>query len=294
VSRGLPFVYALYAWGVAAWAAVFGALTCEDGCGPGPAWKLSHHSAEWGYYWKLGLAFALIATFTALATRLVFPLALVGLALGALVAVVLWWRVDLASSNSAGDLWVWLAAGQVFGVVAVLAGRRGRPTGLSSWRGRLVTFAAVAFPFAGAVAVVAVERDTPPRLSVEQVATQAATHVVPVSTTPRGMTVDLLDFPDAPAGFRLVGIGGVEFGRRAGASFVFKRGSGRVAYTLLAGTDGLSVRPTRTEHIPVDGASRELAWVGDRLVTFKRGGRSVVIAATPGLADVMRKLAASL
>ncbi len=128
VSQALPWVYALYAWGNAVWAWLFGVLTCEEGCGgTGPAWKLSHHSAEWGYYWKLGLGFALIATFTALVTRRTFPLALFGLALATVIAAVLWWRVDLASPNSAGDLWIWLAAGQALGVAAVLIGRRGTP-----------------------------------------------------------------------------------------------------------------------------------------------------------------------
>jgi hypothetical protein len=44
--------------------------------------------------------------------------------------------------------------------------------------------------------------------------------------------------------------------------------------------------------VTVGGETRELAWVGDRLVTFERDGRSVVIAATPGLTGVMRELLA--
>jgi hypothetical protein len=120
--------YVLFAWGIAVYAWLFGALTCETGCGgTGPAWKLSHESAEWGYYWKLGLGFAAIATFTTLAARHSRALGVAGLALATIVAGVLWWRVDLASANSAGDFWIYLAVGQVLGAIAVLLGRRGTP-----------------------------------------------------------------------------------------------------------------------------------------------------------------------
>jgi hypothetical protein len=52
-SRAALCAYALYGWAIAGWSVLFGVPTCEDGCGgAGPAWTLSHHSAECGYYWK--------------------------------------------------------------------------------------------------------------------------------------------------------------------------------------------------------------------------------------------------
>ena len=46
----------------------------------------------------------------------------------AVVSAVLWWRVDLASPNSAGDLWIWLVGGLLVGVSAIVTARHRQPS----------------------------------------------------------------------------------------------------------------------------------------------------------------------
>jgi hypothetical protein len=45
--------------------------------------------------------------------------ALIGLVGATSTGLALWWRVDLASPNSAGDLWIWLLLGLALGAAAI-------------------------------------------------------------------------------------------------------------------------------------------------------------------------------
>jgi hypothetical protein len=114
--------FVLFAWALAGFAALFGELTCESGCfGPGPRWTQDPEAAEWGYYWPLGIAFAICASLAMVfARRGRRAKAGAVLLMAAAVAAVLWWRVNLASPNSAGDLWIWIVGGLAVGVSALL------------------------------------------------------------------------------------------------------------------------------------------------------------------------------
>jgi hypothetical protein len=122
----LVIAFALFGCAIAGFAVLFGELTCETGCfGAGSAWKQNPDAPQWGYYWPLGLAFAICVFATVLAARLRRSgYALMALVSSGVFGAALWWRVHLASPNSAGDLWIWQLLGLLLGLAVVATGRR--------------------------------------------------------------------------------------------------------------------------------------------------------------------------
>ena len=121
----VALAFALFGLGIAGWAVLFGALTCEAGCGgTGPSWADDRDAAQWGFDWEVGLLFAFAAAASAWAARRrrsITAFATWGVAV--LTSAALWWRVDIVSPNSAGDLWPWLIAGLLLGLIAALTTR---------------------------------------------------------------------------------------------------------------------------------------------------------------------------
>ena len=114
-----------------------------------------------------------------------------------------------------------------------------------------------------------------------------------------GRFVDGLGFPQhAAGGFRAIGGTTFEIDGRAGATVVWARDEQRINYTIVAGTDHIDTEyPWVVRNVKVRGESRDLYWVTDGLMTFKRNGRTVVMTGSPPserLRRVMRELATSI
>jgi hypothetical protein len=122
--RVLVVSFVLFGLGLAGFAALFGELTCETGCfGPGPSWTQDPDAPQWDVYWMLGVGLAICVVVSASAAWLRRAAwALIGLVGATSTGLALWWRVDLASPNSAGDLWIWLLLGLPLGASAIGTG----------------------------------------------------------------------------------------------------------------------------------------------------------------------------
>jgi hypothetical protein len=252
---------------------------------------------QWSFYVPLGVIFAVCAFATALAAGYRQPAkASAARAASALTAALLWWRVDLVSNNSAGDLWIWLIAGLLLGLAATATGRRSA----GDVDGERVLWLVTAAAAAVAVAVVALHSlgQRGPQLSLDAVVARAGTTFTASSTMFQGASTDGLRLPlSASGGFRPVGGTHFALGTRGVASAVFARDDERIAYTLVGGTDDLSYDASRTEDVVVNGERRTLSWINDGLMTFEREDRAVIVSATPAspeLAGVMRELATAL
>jgi hypothetical protein len=283
----VALAFALFGLGIAGWAVLFGALTCEAGrVGTGPAWADDRDAAQWGFYRQLGLLFAFAAAASAWAAwqrRSIAAFATWGVAV--LTSSALWWRVDIVSPNSAGDLWPWLTAGLLLGLIAAL-----------TTRPRVSALLVAAAPVAAAAGLIAWQLAATAPATVTDVLRAAGTDAPGPPSAFAAITIDLLQVPTAAVGeLRPVGAKHFEIGSRSGVRVVFAHDETRLAYVLLAGTQGLSDADGRTEHIQVGRDRRTLTWIGPDVLTFEREGRSVIVTGTPGggkTAAQMRQLAA--
>ncbi len=113
------------------------------------------------------------------------------------------------------------------------------------------------------------------------------------------LLVDGLPFPPRPAGgFHAIGGRSFEVGGRDAVTVVWARGEQRLSYTIVAGRDDVPLdQGSLTRNVKVRGESRDLQWLSDGLLAFKRDGRMVVITGSPPsdeLRGVMRGLALSV
>jgi hypothetical protein len=149
-----------------------------------------------------------------------------------------------------------------------------------------------------ALTVAFVQYNRATRPTIFEVAGQAAIQLNLAPAAAQRNSVDDLGFPRASEGFHVIGGSTFTVDERPGAAIVWARGEQRITYAIVSGTDRINAEfPQRLTYAQVRGEKRELVWIGDQVLTFRRDERTVVMTGTPHseqLRRIMRGLATAL